>query len=63
MRGSFASFVVLAVATHHVAAVNLTDFVNLFVGTATANGGSGGNSFPGMNGLRAHFSKIASTLP
>lgn len=29
-------------------AQNLTDYVNLFIGTASgANGGSGGNMFPG----------------
>ncbi|KAF8652899.1 hypothetical protein AX16_004087 [Volvariella volvacea WC 439] len=33
---------------HLAAAANFTDYVNLFIGTASgANGGSGGNAFPG----------------
>lgn len=32
-----------------IAATNLTSLVNLFIGTASgANGGSGGNGFPGQ---------------
>ena len=42
--------IVLIRAVRVHGAANLTSLVNLFIGTASgANGGSGGNVFPGMN--------------
>lgn len=41
-------------------AANLTSLVNLFIGTASgANGGSGGNAFPGMRTSYNEVSLVA----
>jgi putative alpha-1,2-mannosidase len=46
MRGLTLVVLLLASSTHTQA--RLSDYVNLFIGTASgANGGSGGNAFPG----------------
>ena len=46
MRTPYLSLVLYGSTAY--AATNLTSFVNLFIGTASgANGGSGGNAFPG----------------
>ena len=45
---SQALLVLAALSTNVSAAQSLTSLVNLFIGTASgANGGSGGNAFPG----------------
>ena len=46
---SWATLVVLLATSHNVRAARpFTDLVNMFIGTASgANGGSGGNNFPG----------------
>lgn len=45
----WATLVALLATSHNVRAARpFTDYVNMFIGTASgANGGSGGNNFPG----------------
>lgn len=47
-HGLFGTTLVFLLLSNTVSAANLTSLVNLFIGTASgANGGSGGNAFPG----------------
>jgi putative alpha-1,2-mannosidase len=48
MRSLLAVLVTIGAGSQGAHAANLTSLVNLFIGTASgANGGSGGNAFPG----------------
>jgi hypothetical protein len=49
LRKNVLVFCVVPFVSISVQATNLTSLVNLFIGTASgANGGSGGNAFPGV---------------
>lgn len=46
--GLFGTTLIFLLLSKTASAANLTSLVNLFIGTASgANGGSGGNAFPG----------------
>ena len=48
MRTPTAAWLCVALLSSSAHAIDLTSFANLFIGTASgANGGSGGNAFPG----------------